>query len=68
MTREEALREVNLAYVGTVREHFHWKLINQIYDDFEKSLSAIKVTSKDDILSDEEVILILHHKQKEPHG
>lgn len=42
MTREEALRTVNYWYIGTVREHAHWLLINQIYDDFEQQLADYK--------------------------
>lgn len=38
MTREAALKTVNMAYVGCEREHFHWKLINKIYDEFETTI------------------------------
>ena len=40
MTREEAIKQVNSAYVGTAKEHFHLMLINKIYNDFEAQLKA----------------------------
>lgn len=40
MTREDAVKEVNNAYVGTAKEHFHLMLINKIYDDFEAQMKA----------------------------
>lgn len=42
MTREEALKQVNEWYVGTISEYAHWKLINKIYDDFELQIKELK--------------------------